>query len=139
VLGDALCSFNPIYGQGMTVAALEAEALDGTMAALEAEGHGPEALPRAFFGAAARTIRAPWRLAVGEDFRFPGVAGPRPPGTRLLNWYTAKVHQAANADQEVCRAFLKVTNLTGQPWTLLRPRIANRVMRHWLLGGHPRD
>jgi 2-polyprenyl-6-methoxyphenol hydroxylase-like FAD-dependent oxidoreductase len=139
VLGDALCSFNPIYGQGMTVAALEAEALDGTMAALEAEGRGLEVLPHAFFGAAARTIRAPWRLAVGEDFRFSSVAGPKPSGTRLFNWYAGKVYQAANADQEVCRAFLRMTNLTSPPWTLLRPGIARRVIRHWLLGGHPRD
>jgi hypothetical protein len=131
--------FNPIYGQGMTVAALEAEALEGTMAALDADGRGLEALPRAFFVAAARVIRDPWRLAVGEDFRFPGVTGPRPPATRLLNWYAGKVYEAANADREVCRAFLKVTNLTSRPWTLCRPGIARRVMQRWLAGGHARD
>ena len=103
VIGDALCSFNPIYGQGMTVAALEAEALGQTMAALDVRGSGPERLPRAFFRAAGRIVDRPWALAIGEDFRFPGVSGPRPRAAALLNWYVGKLQEAATVDQEVPR------------------------------------
>jgi 2-polyprenyl-6-methoxyphenol hydroxylase-like FAD-dependent oxidoreductase len=138
VVGDAVCSFNPIYGQGMTVAALEAEALAETMAVLEARGRGPEALPRAFFRAAARVIDNPWRLAVGEDFRFPGVTGPCPLGTRLLNRYAGLLHEAATADERVYRAFLDVMNLTRPPATLFRPGVAWRVLRHRLAGAPAR-
>jgi hypothetical protein len=136
-IGDALCSFNPVYGQGMTVAALEAEALGQKMAAVETNGDGPRRLPRAFFGAAGRIIDRPWALAVGEDFRFPGVTGPRPPAIRFLNWYIGKLHETATMDEEVHRAFLDVMNLTHAPATVFRPDIACRVLRHCLSGGRP--
>jgi 2-polyprenyl-6-methoxyphenol hydroxylase-like FAD-dependent oxidoreductase len=134
VVGDAACSFNPVYGQGMTVAALEAEALAATMAALEARGQGPEALPGTFFRSAAEVIDNAWRLAVGEDFRFPGVTGARPLGTRLANRYAGLLHEAATADERVYRAFLDVMNLTRPPATLFRPDVAWRVLRHRLAG-----
>ena len=131
-VGDAACSFNPVYGQGVTAAALEAEALAATMAALEAGRRGPGALPRAFFRAAARVIDDPWRLAVGEDLRFPGVAGPRPPGSRLLDRYAELLQEATTADAEVYRTFLEVVNLIRPPTALFRPGTAWRVLRHRL-------
>ena len=75
---------------------------------MERLGAGSARLPRAFFRAspAARVIDNPWRLTVGEDFRFPGVTGPCPPGTRLLNRYAGLLHEAASADERVYRAFL---------------------------------
>ena len=78
VLGDAMCSFNPLYGQGMSVAALEAAALP-TACASAATWLG---LPRRFFRRASRIIDGPWLLATGADFLYPGAVGKRPAGHR---------------------------------------------------------
>lgn len=71
VLGDAISSFNPTYGQGMTSAALQAAELD----ALLAKRKTLTGLAPAFFRRAARVIDTPWQLVVGEDFRFPQTTG----------------------------------------------------------------
>ena len=126
VLGDALCSFNPIYGQGMTVAALEALELD---ACLRAGEGGPAGLPRRFYRRAARVIDGPWQLAAGGDFAYPEVAGRKAPGTDLFNRYAARVQRAATRDPEVCRALVAVTNLLAPPAALFGPRVLWRVAR----------
>jgi 2-polyprenyl-6-methoxyphenol hydroxylase-like FAD-dependent oxidoreductase len=124
VLGDALCTFNPIYGQGMTIAALEAgllrRLLDG----------GTAGLPRRFFRAAARLLDSPWSISAGNDLRFPGVEGRRPPAGRLLNGYLARYHRAATADPALGTAFIRVANLLDPPAALLAPRLVLRVLRH---------
>jgi 2-polyprenyl-6-methoxyphenol hydroxylase-like FAD-dependent oxidoreductase len=78
-LGDAISSFNPTYGQGMTSASLQAAELD----ALLTSRPSLDGLALAFFKRAARVIDIPWQLAVGEDFRFPQTTGPKPPGYRF--------------------------------------------------------
>ncbi len=125
VLGDAISSFNPTYGQGMTSAALQAAELD----ALLAERSGLEGIAKAFFKRAAKVIDIPWQLAVGEDFRFPQTTGPKPPGTDFINRYVAKVHRATLYDEVVGVAFLKVMNLMAPPPSLFHPRILWRVLR----------
>ena len=123
VFADALCSFNPIYGQGMTVAALEALLLRRLLAA------GPDQLARRFFSGAARVIEGPWSIAVGTDLRFPEVAGPRTPKVRFVNAYVHRLHVAAVADAVLGAAFLRVVNLVDPPTRLLAPRIVLRVLR----------
>ena len=122
VVGDALCSFNPIYGQGMSVAALEAESL------AECLQGGPVDLPRRFYRRVAKVIDTPWRLAAGADLAHPKVVGSRTPATRIANWYVGNVLRAATLDEEVCRAFMMVSGLVAPPSTLFRPRIALRVL-----------
>jgi hypothetical protein len=78
VMGDALCSFNPIYGQGMTVAALQALALRDR---LPIAGRGT----RRTVHALARAVDVPWQLATGADLAVPEVDGPCPPRLRLVN------------------------------------------------------
>jgi 2-polyprenyl-6-methoxyphenol hydroxylase-like FAD-dependent oxidoreductase len=131
VLGDALCSFNPVYGQGMTLAALEAEALECVLEE-ETSRRDWTNLPRAFYQRSARPIDAAWSLAAGEDFRHPGVAGRRPSGYAAMSWYVGRVHEAVTADPEVQRVFYGVMDMTSSPAALLRPGIARRVLQHWL-------
>ncbi len=123
VFGDAICSFNPVYGQGMTVAAQEAVALDGCLEA------GLEGLAQRFFKAAAGIVDVPWDIAVGNDLRHPAVKGPRPAMVRFINWYIGKLHTAAQHDQKLASAFLRVANLVAAPPTLLSPAVAWRVLR----------
>ena len=125
VLGDAISSFNPTYGQGMTSAALQTVELDNLLA----KGSSLDNLAPAFFKQAAKVIDTPWQLAVGEDFRFPTTIGPKPAGTDLINQYVAKVHRATLHDEVVGLAFLKVMNLMAPPPSLFHPRILWRVLR----------
>ncbi|MEU9832745.1 FAD-binding monooxygenase [Streptosporangium sp. NPDC048047] len=123
VFGDALCQFNPTYGQGMTVAACEAAALRDCLA----DG-GPDGLARRFFRRAARIIDVPWDMSVGGDLRFPSVEGRRTARLRLLNGYLARLHVAAEADPVVGNAFLSVANLQEPPRRLLSPGVVARVL-----------
>ncbi|CCG03734.1 hypothetical protein [Blastococcus saxobsidens] len=122
VTGDALSSFNPVYGQGITVAALEALALRKVLAA------GADRSARRFFRRVARLIDVPWDMAAGGDLRIPSVSGPRLLRVRVMNAYVARVQAASAVDAAVGRAFLLVANLTDPPQKLLRPRFAASVL-----------
>ncbi|WP_203743967.1 FAD-dependent oxidoreductase [Actinoplanes cyaneus] len=123
VLGDALCSFNPIYGQGMTVAALQALLLRSLLA-----GSGAGIAAR-FFPGAARIIDGPWTIAVGTDLRFPEVPGRRGVRVRSVNGFVHRLHVAATHDAVLGAAFLRVLNLVRPPSSLLRPGVVLRVLR----------
>lgn len=121
-VGDAVCSFNPVYGQGMTVASL------GALALRDALASGVAGLPRRFFKRLARIIDVPWSFTASEDLRYPEVSGDRPRGTRFLHWYCERLYAATSTDPEVCRTFLKVMNMVRPPTDLFRPSVAYRVL-----------
>jgi 2-polyprenyl-6-methoxyphenol hydroxylase-like FAD-dependent oxidoreductase len=123
VLGDAYASFNPVYGQGMTVAALEAMALRADLAS------GMEGLADRSARSTARAASTAWDMAASGDLRFPGVPGPRPLRTRVLNAWVRQVVRAATTDPEIAEAFLRTVNLMGRPESLLSPALAVRVLR----------
>ncbi|MER5334783.1 FAD-dependent monooxygenase [Micromonospora sp. NPDC002717] len=123
VVADALCSFNPVYGQGMTVAALEALLLRRLVR------RRPDRLARSFFRGARRLIDGPWSIAVGTDLRFPEVPGRRSPRVRLVNAYVGRLHAAAARDAALGAAFLRVLNLVDPPARLLSPAVLLRVLR----------
>jgi 2-polyprenyl-6-methoxyphenol hydroxylase-like FAD-dependent oxidoreductase len=123
VMGDAVCSFNPIYGQGMSVAALEALALRRHLE----QGIAPQ--PRRFFRDLARVVDVPWDMAAGGDLVFPGVQGRRTLKVRLVSGYLARLHAAAADDASLASAFVRVAGLVAPPQTLLRPGVAVRVLR----------
>ncbi|MBI5258383.1 MAG: hypothetical protein HY855_17895 [Burkholderiales bacterium] len=122
VMGDAQTSFNPIYGQGMTVAACESLAL---RAALKG---GLSGLAKRYFKASAKVIDIPWQLAVGADLALPLVPGKRPWSVRFVNAYVARLYRAAAQDAVVARAFLRVIHLLDQPPALFAPGIVARVL-----------
>jgi 2-polyprenyl-6-methoxyphenol hydroxylase-like FAD-dependent oxidoreductase len=123
VIGDAVCSFNPIYAQGMTVAAMEALALRRLLAA------GAAGNPRRYFKAIARTADVPWDIAVGADLAFPGVCGKRTAKVRLVNAYLPRVCAAAEEDGVLAGSVMRVLGLKDRPEGLLRPDRALRVLR----------
>jgi 2-polyprenyl-6-methoxyphenol hydroxylase-like FAD-dependent oxidoreductase len=117
VVGDAICSFNPIYGQGMTVAALQAHVLHQCLR------HGANGLARRYFRAAAKPIGVAWRFAVGGDLNLPEVEGPRPLSLRLANRYVDRLQTAAESDLFVAEQFTKVVALVDAPTRLLQPKM----------------
>ena len=127
VYGDALCSFSPVYGQGMTVACTEALTLRECLA------KGSEGIGRRFFRSAGRLIDIPWQIAVGSDLQHERVEGKRSAQVRFVNWYIAKLFQSANRDPILAKKFLGVANLMKAPSTLLNPAVALRVWKGQLL------
>ena len=123
VLGDAICSFNPIYGQGMSVALNEAHALDQCLVA------GTSHLAQRFFERSRCFVDTAWTIVMGEDFRYPSVEGRRPFGFALSRWYLDHVHQAATVDKRVLAAFFQVAGLLASPSHLLQPAIVWRALR----------
>jgi 2-polyprenyl-6-methoxyphenol hydroxylase-like FAD-dependent oxidoreductase len=123
VMGDAICSFNPIYGQGITVAALQALALRDHLQ----PGIAPRS-PRVL-GALARTIDGPWEMTIGADLAVPGVDGRRTPRRRIAGAYVTRLQAAAAHDPALARAFMRVTGLVDRPEAIMRPAIALRVLR----------
>jgi len=124
VLGDAITSFNPIYGQGMTSAALQVVELDRILHEKIPENE----MAKTYFKRTAKTINTIWQMATSEDFRFPETTGRRPPGINLLNKFIESVHVASLTDEVVCETFLKVMGLLKPPVSLFHPRILWRVM-----------
>jgi 2-polyprenyl-6-methoxyphenol hydroxylase-like FAD-dependent oxidoreductase len=119
VLGDALATFNPAYGQGMSVAALGARAL-----ARELRRIGPTApgLARRVQRGAARSVDAAWAMAVSQDVLYPGVRGGRPSAAdRLVTAYTRRVTKAATGSYSAAAALWDLTSLRTGPERLLRP------------------
>jgi 2-polyprenyl-6-methoxyphenol hydroxylase-like FAD-dependent oxidoreductase len=123
--GDVLCGFNPVYGQGMSVAALEALALDACLRA----SPQLDTLARRFLICANDVIASPWKIAANNDLRMPATRGRRTLMGRFSNWYIARLHRAAQHDVTLFFAFLDVINLTLKPEGLLTPPLAWRVLR----------
>jgi 2-polyprenyl-6-methoxyphenol hydroxylase-like FAD-dependent oxidoreductase len=126
VLGDAMCSLNPVYGQGITVAALEALELRRLLG----EPAGTADLPRRFFHAAAKPVAIAWETSTSGDLRFPEIEGKRQLGAGIINAYLARYRAAASVDPVLGRTFLRVANMMDAPARLLAPGHVLRVLRH---------
>ncbi|MGH3866918.1 MAG: NAD(P)/FAD-dependent oxidoreductase [Pseudonocardiaceae bacterium] len=126
VLGDAVCAFNPIYGQGMSTAAVAAETLDACLR--EQRRRKPaedlDGLARRFQRRLARRNADPWLLSTGQDLRFPTTTGmPVTAAMRLLNHYLDRVGTAATEDLATAHSFAKVIVMLARPTTLFTPRV----------------
>jgi 2-polyprenyl-6-methoxyphenol hydroxylase-like FAD-dependent oxidoreductase len=125
VLGDAVCTLNPIYGQGITVAALEAVTLRRHLAT------GRALRPRVYLRDIGRIAGVAWAMSLGADLSFPEVEGPRTPASRLLGRYVARLQAGAAHDPRLGRAFLRVVSMVDPPAALFRPSVLVPAMtRH---------
>lgn len=129
VIGDAVCGFNPVYAQGMSVAALGAELLDKCLQREPSPHFG-----RVFQGQLARILEVPWSLATSEDFRYPSTTGgPRSLSLRFAHWYLPRLQLLTVEQRDVYMKFVQVLHLLEPPSTLLQPRFFARVLRRSLL------
>ncbi len=127
VLGDAACVFNPIYGQGMTTAAMAALTLNRCLKESRSDG-GLGRLARRYQQQLARTNADAWLMATGEDFRYPTTeGGHRDWTTRLMHRYMDEVLLLAAERADVYATFVKVLHLVKPPAALFRPGILARV------------
>lgn len=124
VVGDSLCSFNPIYGQGMTAAALAAQTLGECLR----DEPDLDRLPLSYFRRVARVIDVPWLTTTLEDLRCPEVIGARLPAYPLVAGLVARIHRATGSDEEVARHFIQALHMLESPATLLRPDLLARTL-----------
>lgn len=122
VVGDAVASFNPIFGQGMTVAAFEALVLHHALAV-----GGLEDLGRRFFRRVGPVVDVPWFQATAFDSAFPETSGPTPAGVDSYREYMARLGRASQENGELREAWSRVTQLERPPSSLLEPAIVHRV------------
>jgi 2-polyprenyl-6-methoxyphenol hydroxylase-like FAD-dependent oxidoreductase len=138
--GDAVSSFDPVYGQGMTVAAQEAMAMCRQLE----QGSLPS--PSSWFRFLASIVDAPWHLAITADLFLDCVDAPRSLRTRISNAYSARLHAAAAHDPHLSMRLQRVIGLLDPPARLARPGTLVRVLRGALrrgagprAGGRPAD
>lgn len=132
-VGDAVCAFNPIYGQGMSVAALGAHDLGAALA--EQRRRPRPGFERRFQARLARTVADPWFVATGEDLRWAGVrldGAPPRPGAGLLRRYSDHFLRQATTDVELAGVYLAMINLIVPPRALASPAVAWRLLRRSL-------
>jgi 2-polyprenyl-6-methoxyphenol hydroxylase-like FAD-dependent oxidoreductase len=125
-IGDAVCSFNPAYGQGMTTAAQEAVALGEC---LDRVGPASPSLPSLYYRAVAKILATPWSMGAGGDFVFDKTTGPKPPMVDLLNWYGRQTVVASQHDPDVALALMKVSHLIAPASALMKPRMVVKITR----------
>jgi 2-polyprenyl-6-methoxyphenol hydroxylase-like FAD-dependent oxidoreductase len=121
VMGDAVCSFNPVYGQGMSVAASEAVLLRDLLVT------DRPALAKDFFAGASNIIDIPWIIAASQDLSFAEAAGSQTEEGAAFGGYLQRLLRAASVDASVGKAFLRVINLIDTPQQLLEPQMVARV------------
>ncbi|GGO90612.1 FAD-dependent oxidoreductase [Wenjunlia tyrosinilytica] len=121
--GDAVASFNPVYGQGMASASLHASCLSAFLrsgAPLDEPAWG-------YFKRLRVVVDAAWQLSTLSDLAQPHVSGPYPPGYRVASWYGSRLLAASITDTELNRRFLDVINMREHPRLFTRPGTVWRV------------
>lgn len=119
VLGDGVCAFNPVYGQGMTTAAIAAETLDACLGTQR-----PDGLARRFQRQLARRNADPWMLSTAEDLRFPTTTGMHVnTATRLMHRYLDRLLPVVLQDLRIAEIYLQVFGMLARPTALFAPRI----------------
>ncbi|MFF5932647.1 FAD-dependent oxidoreductase [Streptomyces sp. NPDC012508] len=125
-IGDSVCVFNPVYGQGLTVAAMEAEMLHAMLTRRQAGGRALDGAARDFQRRVGRLLLAPWTLSTNSDLMW----NPRrqPAGARFGHWYNTRLFRVAVKDAAMWSRFVRVVNMTASPAVLFHPVVAAKVL-----------
>jgi hypothetical protein len=129
-VGDSLCRFNPVYGQGMSSAAKQAKLLHDVLARVAAEANPIAALQTQFMAEVGVVLQAPWSMGVNADFAYPGTRGERPEHYEQGRQFEAALVRAAVADPVVQAAFSDVMQLVKPFDRLQDPDIKQRIEAH---------
>lgn len=127
VIGDAISTFNPVYGQGMSACALEAEELRLLLGSCQGSSVSHD-LARKFFRKAAKIIDVPWMLATQSDFLYPQTGGKRLLHTNALNWYLVRVLKLCSGNDRIVKTFYEVLHFIKKPTAFFHPRVIFPVL-----------
>ncbi|MEV7327574.1 FAD-dependent oxidoreductase [Micromonospora sp. NPDC093244] len=132
--GDAVASFNPVYGQGMTSATLHASCLSAYLRS----GPAPHEQPaRAYFEQVRVVVDAAWQISTSADIELPHVDGPYPPGYRITKWFGDLLFRTSLTDPVLNDRLGRVTTMLEHPATLSRPGTLLRALRLGLFRPRP--
>jgi 2-polyprenyl-6-methoxyphenol hydroxylase-like FAD-dependent oxidoreductase len=134
VVGDALCSFNPIYGQGMTVAALEAQVLQRCLSETKDSAVDMKRLRDKYFRGISGITKAAWAMATGADLAYPQAEAHKPFGSSIINKYIEHLIALTCSDEKALMAWNHVTQMRRPMSILFAPAIATRVIRRAVAG-----
>ncbi|MFC0843360.1 NAD(P)/FAD-dependent oxidoreductase [Streptomyces noboritoensis] len=124
-VGDSVASVNPIYGQGLTLATLQASSLSAHLRT----GADPHAPAWEYFRRVRTVVDAAWQLSTTADLAQPHVTGPYPRGYRLMRWAGDRITTASVLDTRVNETFMDVVNMRAHPKALTRPSLLLRAAR----------
>lgn len=125
-IGDAICRFNPAFGQGMSVVAQQVGVLGQLLDARTGTGGRLDGLAQAFFAAIQDVLAAPWSAAE-NDFIYPKTRGQCPANFQQQLNYSGALLKVAAEDADVHRILFEVNNLVKPPSALRDPHITSRV------------
>jgi 2-polyprenyl-6-methoxyphenol hydroxylase-like FAD-dependent oxidoreductase len=126
-IGDAICRFNPVYGQGMSVAALEASLLQRLLERFENDGDPIAGLASTFFAEMQALIETPWSVAM-MDFAFPDTRGQRPADFETTLRFGIALTRLAAEDPAVHKLTAEVQNLLKPRSVYRDPKLVARVL-----------
>lgn len=131
VVGDAVCAFNPVYGQGMTIAALGADLLATCLD--EQRCRQPKGqltgLAHHFHQSLAKLLATPWMFATSEDYRYPETEGVAPSRLiKVMHWYLDQLFPVIAKDMAVHKLFLETMHMLKSPMALFQPWVMAKVM-----------
>jgi 2-polyprenyl-6-methoxyphenol hydroxylase-like FAD-dependent oxidoreductase len=126
LIGDSLCRIDPFFGQGMSIAVLEALALQEIFQNQQTPQHQ---LIAAFHKKAARIIAPIWNMVLTEDFRYAATKGKKPFGLPFLQWYAKNIFLQSSRNPRIYDSFVKVMNLTQPMTILMHPKIVLTVLK----------
>lgn len=128
-LGDAACTFNPVYAQGITVSAKSALLLERTCREVRFDSTGNQkGMTKRFQRRLSRELAIPWLLATCEDSRYSESTVRRSLPTRLLHWYLDQALLQLPNSRMLTQALAEVIHLERHPAILMHPMITLRVL-----------
>ncbi|WP_053362363.1 FAD-dependent monooxygenase [Bacillus sp. FJAT-27251] len=126
LIGDSLCRIDPFFGQGMSIAVLEALALQDIF---QNQQRPQQKSINAFHKKAGNIIAPIWNMVLTEDFRYPATKGKKPFGLPFLQWYAKNIFLLSSENPKIYDGFIKVMNLKRPMTILMHPKILIRVLK----------
>ncbi|WP_459503455.1 NAD(P)/FAD-dependent oxidoreductase [Bacillus sp. C1] len=120
VIGDAYCRFDPVFGQGVSVTAMEAAALQTS---LKRRTSLPNGFTREFYKRISKIIATPWEMVTTEAYRHPNIKGKQSFIRPFQQWYTKKVYQLSASNTDIYMRLVRVMNLIRSPLHLFHPKV----------------
>ncbi|MBY0154322.1 FAD-dependent monooxygenase [Cytobacillus firmus] len=126
MIGDTICRIDPFFGQGMSIAVMEALALKELLAN---ETYTNQKMIETFHQKAVKIISPIWNMVITEDFRYPETIGKKPAGLSIQQWYAKNIFLLSSEDKDIYNSFIKVMHLLRPTSTLMHPRIIKSVLK----------
>ena len=125
VVGDAHCRFDPVFGQGMSVAAMEALELQRC---LEFSKYLNKGFTGAYHKKISKIISTPWDMTITEAFRHPSIEGNKPIFRPIKQWYSKKIYQLSAVDPNIYLRLVRVMNLVKSPLHFFHPKVLFAIL-----------